>query len=430
MERTGTDKAELTLSLVTGEKRVDAAASRLRPPASLPASAILNKDIRLAERGAMGGLHITILSGSMGGHPRIAQALTAALGQAAPDATVETVDLYAPGFISLPLARTTGAYEQVVAASRNTWRMVFHLSNQPAIFRLIRRMGTRLTRRDALEAALNRQPPSPEGRPDVLVRVISDLGQEAHLARRAQRLPPIVTVVSDLVTVHRGWLSPETTLYALPTDEAYAACRRMGVPEHKLRVLGFPIRSELFCGPEAASHPPAEPFRVLMMGGSSGSGRIAADVRRLVDSRLRLHLTVVAGRNQRLLRRLEKMQPGVAPGARLEVLGYTEDIPALMRQAHVLITKAGPSTLYEAAACGLPAIINSHLPGQESGNADFFVKSGVALNARRPRDTLRLVRALMDDRPRLRAMRNPALAERTCQAAARIAEAILEAART
>jgi 1,2-diacylglycerol 3-beta-galactosyltransferase len=384
----------------------------------------------------MSAAHIMILSGSMGGHPRIAQAITAALGHASPEACVETVDVYASGFISRPLARTTGAYEQLVASSRNTWRMLFHLSNQPAMLHLLRRLGTRMTQGSALDAALSVRP-GVSGRPDVLVRVIADLGQEARLARMAGPLPPVVTVVSDLTTLHRGWLSPETQLYVLPTEESRAACLRLGVPDSRLRVLGFPIRSELFCQPpdDAAPRPSGDAFRVLMMGGSSGSGRMVADARRLLArprgaaSRRPLELTVVCGRNNQLRRRLERLAPRPGGPTRLQLLGYTDDIPQLMRASDVLVTKAGPSTLYEAAACGLPVIVNSFLPGQESGNADVFVRAGVALKARRPVDTARLVHELQADPARLRAMRNPDLARQTCEAAGKIALAILEAAR-
>ena len=36
--------------------------------------------------------------------------------------------------------------------------------------------------------------------------------------------------------------------------------------------------------------------------------------------------------------------------------------------ADVLVTKAGPGTIAEAAAVGLPVMVTSFLPGQEAGN--------------------------------------------------------------
>jgi len=44
-----------------------------------------------------------------------------------------------------------------------------------------------------------------------------------------------------------------------------------------------------------------------------------------------------------------------------------------MVAADVLVSKAGPVTIAEAAAVGLPMMLTSFLPGQEEGNVDFVV---------------------------------------------------------
>ena len=79
---------------------------------------------------------------------------------------------------------------------------------------------------------------------------------------------------------------------------------------------------------------------------------------------LRLELTAVCGKNGRLMRRLQELAGSLPPGVTLDVLGYTDQIPQLMKAADVLITKAGPSTLFEAVACQLPAILTAHLPSR------------------------------------------------------------------
>ena len=42
----------------------------------------------------------------------------------------------------------------------------------------------------------------------------------------------------------------------------------------------------------------------------------------------------------------------------------------------ILITKAGPGTIAEAAICGLPCILSSFLPGQEEGNVPYVEENG------------------------------------------------------
>jgi 1,2-diacylglycerol 3-beta-galactosyltransferase len=63
-----------------------------------------------------------------------------------------------------------------------------------------------------------------------------------------------------------------------------------------------------------------------------------------------------------------------------------------MHASDVIVTKAGPGTISEALACHLPIVLSGYVPGQEEGNIDYVVDSGVgvlALNARALVDSLR-----------------------------------------
>jgi 1,2-diacylglycerol 3-beta-galactosyltransferase len=286
----------------------------------------------------------------------------------------------------------------------------------------LRWAGGRLARPAALRQLVA------EARPDVIVSVIADFGPLGRLFELLQP-PPVVTVISDLVTVHPAWLTPQVRMVVVPTEPAYAACRQLGMPAERLRLVGYPIRSHLFCrAGEPNGHKLEGGLRVLMMGGTSGSGRIIADVQGLLDANLRLALMVVCGKNAALKRAVEALAPNQVGPARLRVLGYTDDVPDLMRAADLLLTKAGPSTLFEAVASQLPAIITGHLPGQETGNSQYFAGAGVALEAPTPADTVRLVRRFVEDPGQLRSLRNAALRRETCQAAGQIAALILETA--
>ena len=55
-------------------------------------------------------------------------------------------------------------------------------------------------------------------------------------------------------------------------------------------------------------------------------------------------------------------------------LGFITNMAEYMVAADVLITKAGPGTIAEAASVGLPVLATSYLPGQEEGNIDFVIE--------------------------------------------------------
>ena len=70
---------------------------------------------------------------------------------------------------------------------------------------------------------------------------------------------------------------------------------------------------------------------------------------------------------------LEGKMPG---NVHVQGLGFVTQMAEYMVAADVLVTKAGPGTISEAAALSLPVMLTSFLPGQEEGNIDFVVDNG------------------------------------------------------
>lgn len=57
-------------------------------------------------------------------------------------------------------------------------------------------------------------------------------------------------------------------------------------------------------------------------------------------------------------------------------LGFVTQMAEFMVAADILVSKAGPGTISEAAALSLPILLTSYLPGQEEGNVDYVVDNG------------------------------------------------------
>lgn len=57
-------------------------------------------------------------------------------------------------------------------------------------------------------------------------------------------------------------------------------------------------------------------------------------------------------------------------------LGFVTQMAEYMVAADVLVSKAGPGTISEAAAVSLPVMVTSYLPGQEEGNVDYVIDGG------------------------------------------------------
>lgn len=318
-------------------------------------------------------MRILILSSDTGGgHRSAAKAIAAALMDADPDTQVVITDyLASSGF---PMGLALPGYAWVVHYPR-LWRPMWHGSNRPSFPSVVGGALGGVIRR-AIRLAVD------NARPDVVVSVhpLATVNLTRVLAGRAPRLPSVV-VVTDLVSIHPAWSAPAATAMAAPTQAARDLLVRYGVASAKVSVLGLPV-DRRYAMP-AADKPALRrqlgiserPFTILMVGGGEGAGDLARQCEAL-DARLSdAQLVVVAGRNQPLRSQLNSRQWRLP----VHVTGFVDNMHEWMSAADLLITKAGPGTIAEALARGLPIILSSALPGQEEGNVGFVVKGGCGL---------------------------------------------------
>jgi 1,2-diacylglycerol 3-beta-galactosyltransferase len=132
-------------------------------------------------------------------------------------------------------------------------------------------------------------------------------------------------------------------------------------------------------------------------------------------------LAVICGRNEALRARLAGQRWPMPT----RIAGFVDDMPVWMAAASLLVTKAGPGTIAEALACGLPMVLSGFVPGQETDNVHFVEKNGVGVYRSDPWQ----IAAVVDDslepaNPALGAMRTRALALARPNAALDIAQAL------
>ena len=116
-----------------------------------------------------------------------------------------------------------------------------------------------------------------------------------------------------------------------------------------------------------------------MSGGGAGIGRIvpmARGITRLLAEQGRdVQLAIIAGRNAELLRQLRRQKWPIP----VSVLGFVDNMAEWMAATDLLLTKAGPGMLAEAACLGVPVLITDFVPGQEIGNVSWVVKNGAGM---------------------------------------------------
>ncbi len=324
---------------------------------------------RAAASGASSGTdgrRILILTAHTGaGHDTTAEALAEALRAAGPELGVR-VRIYAPFAAGLAgrLLRIERWYDTIVAHMPHLWGLLYRITDEERAVRQGMRLAAALWGR-RLRAVVRAQ------RPGLVVSVHPVCaGLVSRALPRGPQSPPHHCVVTDLVTVHCSWAAAGAAAYYVATPAAADALVGYGVAAARIHVAGLPLRRAFAAPPGAAPGGPIP--SVLLLGGGRASRPLERAARALLAAPAPPRLTIVCGGNQRLRRRLRRAARG-----RATVLGWRDDVAALMRAADIVVTKAGSVTLAEAFSQARPVVVYHVLPGQEEGNIGLLRAAGL-----------------------------------------------------
>ena len=345
-----------------------------------------------------------LISDTGGGHRSASIAITAALDEIKePFAFEHRIDDVA-AHCSFPLTQLGLAYSSALRFAPPVYGALYYATNGRRRYKALVRFCEPLYRERLRDLFLSY-------RPHVIVSVHPLLNHAALRARADAKMThvPLVTVITDLGKVHESWLMPEADAVVVPAREVYDRAVSRGVPPYRLRMLGQPIhpKFEDVTASKAAIRKqlalPPDRFVTMLMAGGEGGGKLLTTALALAKAHLDTHLIVVCGRNAALKTRLDELAPSL--GARMTVLGYTDEIPLLMRAADLLVTKAGPGSIAEANVAQVPMVVYDYVPGQERGNVDFVRQNGIGIVALTTRAVVLAVRKLLMQPQRLTEMR-------------------------
>lgn len=123
-------------------------------------------------------------------------------------------------------------------------------------------------------------------------------------------------------------------------------------------------------------------IRLLVMGGSQGAAvfsEIVPEALSILPKAVRGRLQVTQQCRQKDLERVKKAYK--SHGIAAEVFPFIQDIPGRLLWAHLVIGRAGASTLFELTAAGRPSILvpfPSAMDDHQSANAAFLKGAGAA----------------------------------------------------
>lgn len=217
------------------------------------------------------------------------------------------------------------------------------------------------------------------------------------------------------------WLTSAFHCFFVAREEGRVQLTALGLPSDRVRATGIPIAAT---GLPAPARDRARPPMLLISAGTAGGDYAVAVVRQTLQIRSPFTATVVCGRNEEVRRRVEEL---VAPaGDRYRVLGFTEEMPQLLRDADLFVGKPGGLSASECMAAGLPMVLVNPIPGQEVRNGDYLMEQGAAVRCNTPATIGWKIDQVLREPGRLRRMQDAAQRIGRPEAAADVLNGLLD----
>ena len=318
-----------------------------------------------------------LMSDTGGGHRAAARAIDAALVERYPGEFItEMVDVWRD-YTPFPLNTMPDMYGPWVNLNPTSYSALFWLNDN-----FIAPRGKTRVNFEPLYPVMRKL--YSEHRADIVVCVHSIFVRPGMYAMRHRKnRKPFVTVITDYAWPTVLWYDPHVDRCLVPTPPAYERGLTLGLKPDQMRLTGAPVHpkfSRVGLSRSEAKHKlgwdvslPA----VMLIGGGDGMGPLVETAHAIDAQRIPCQLIIIAGRNEPLREKLVGTEwHGVT-----RVYGFVNNMELIMTACDMLVTKAGPGTITEAATVGLPLILNGAIRFQESPNTEYVVQQGAGVYA-------------------------------------------------
>lgn len=251
--------------------------------------------------------------------------------------------------------------------------------------------------------------------PDVIISVIPFINAVVFRYARQRNIPFVVLPVDfDASNYANGFSAemleeakaPFTFCLLFDDDGMRRSIANAGLPPARVRVTGFPLRSDFLERKERAAlraeHGIAgdRPVVMLLMG-AAGSSRMVSFARALSQLQHAAHLLCCVGRNAPLEHDINAI--ALPPHVTRTLVGFTDRISDFMALSDVLVTKPGPGTIAEAISQQLPVVLDAgaRVLTWERLCVDFVARKKIGELAESPADAAARVDACLENTERL-----------------------------
>jgi processive 1,2-diacylglycerol beta-glucosyltransferase len=237
----------------------------------------------------------------------------------------------------------------------------------------------------------------------------------SYLKRKGKITAKIATIMTDFAP-HDQWLvGHETTDYffvAHTKMKEYLKSKK--IQENKIFVTGIPISNRFL--QEYNKEQILNDFNlnknkktILFFGGGEfglGKNKTFKIFKDLITNTHNSQIITISGKNEKMKKTFEEITNHANANDHVQILGFSNQIPELMKISDLVITKPGGLTTTECLASNLPMIIINPIPGQEEENAEFLESKGIAIWLKKDNSISQIINDLFSNPNKVNDMKN------------------------
>ncbi len=313
---------------------------------------------------------ILIAIGDVGnGHRSGANALTDSFNKLYPDIEVKTVDVFKLSNL-WPYNETDELYKTMSKSKplekiNNT---VFKITNTKYLYDVFTNYNVTQLYETTLQLLK-------EEKPDLVISVHPIVSMVLERMREEMEFLSVV-VITDLITLYRGWADKNADLIFCPTTEAVKTLTEFGVNHNRIIYPLFPInprlkhyrnKSEVFNELEFDLNKQT----ILITAGGAGIKTLGKSIDNL-SKKEDLQLIIIAGKVEDYRIKLTEKYKN---NKRIKVFGFINNIQDYLNACDIIIGKPGPATILEIELFDKKAVLTRKVGEQEVGNIDYAIRN-------------------------------------------------------
>ncbi|HEY0257443.1 MAG TPA: UDP-N-acetylglucosamine--LPS N-acetylglucosamine transferase [Candidatus Methylacidiphilales bacterium] len=213
----------------------------------------------------------------------------------------------------------------------------------------------------------------------------------------------LISLVIDSTIKDLPWPRTPSDFFAVTNEEVGRMLAVTGVAEEKIKVFGFPVQLQVTpftqLVREIASSDPARKNRPRILYLVNSARKKAPKLLDQLLAHPEWDVTVCVGRDTGL-DEMARARAATAPD-RMKVLGHSRRLPQLLRNHHLVISRAETGIVQEAIAARCPMIVHRLSSGEEEGTFSSLRQANAGVVAEKPREVVDWIERAFRDEGRL-----------------------------